>query len=32
MVTLVLVGNGQTREQEGWVLTPRGYLSAAGGG
>ncbi|MFM7465001.1 MAG: precorrin-3B C(17)-methyltransferase [Cyanobium sp.] len=32
MVTLVLVGNGQTREQEGWVLTPRGYLSAAGSG
>jgi cobalt-precorrin 5A hydrolase/precorrin-3B C17-methyltransferase len=29
MVTLVLVGNGQTREQDGWVLTPRGYLSAA---
>jgi cobalt-precorrin 5A hydrolase/precorrin-3B C17-methyltransferase len=32
MVTLVLVGNGQTREQEGWLLTPRGYLSARGSG
>ena len=32
MVTLVLVGNGQTREQEGWLLTPRGYLSAGGSG
>jgi cobalt-precorrin 5A hydrolase/precorrin-3B C17-methyltransferase len=30
MVTLVLVGNGQTREQDGWMLTPRGYLSATG--
>lgn len=25
MVTLVLVGNSQTREQEGRLLTPRGY-------
>jgi precorrin-3B methylase len=32
MVTLVLVGNGQTRAQGGRVLTPRGYLSAAGSG
>lgn len=32
MVTLVLVGNGQTRAQDGRVLTPRGYLSAAGSG
>jgi cobalt-precorrin 5A hydrolase/precorrin-3B C17-methyltransferase len=32
MVTLVLVGNGQTREQDGWLLTPRGYLSAGGSG
>jgi cobalt-precorrin 5A hydrolase/precorrin-3B C17-methyltransferase len=32
MVTLVLVGNSQTREQEGWLLTPRGYLSAGGSG
>ncbi|MFM9072394.1 MAG: precorrin-3B C(17)-methyltransferase [Cyanobium sp.] len=32
MVTLVLVGNGQTREREGWLLTPRGYLSQTEGG
>jgi len=32
MVTLVLVGNAQTREQDGWLLTPRGYLSAGGSG
>lgn len=29
MLTLVLVGNPQTREQDGRLLTPRGYLSAA---
>jgi cobalt-precorrin 5A hydrolase/precorrin-3B C17-methyltransferase len=29
MVTLVLVGNSQTREQEGRLLTPRGYLAGS---
>ncbi|MEB3194093.1 MAG: precorrin-3B C(17)-methyltransferase [Cyanobacteriota bacterium] len=32
MVTLVLVGNSQTRVQDGRVLTPRGYLSEARSG
>jgi cobalt-precorrin 5A hydrolase/precorrin-3B C17-methyltransferase len=30
MFTLVLVGNSQTREQEGLLLTPRGYLPGPG--
>lgn len=28
MLTLVLMGNSSTREQEGWVVTPRGYPGA----
>jgi len=30
MVTLVLVGNSHTREQDGRLMTPRGYLSGGG--
>jgi cobalt-precorrin 5A hydrolase/precorrin-3B C17-methyltransferase len=32
MVTLVLVGNSQTRQFDGRMLTPRGYLPGAGSG
>lgn len=28
MLTTVLIGNGSTREQSGWMITPRGYLGA----
>jgi cobalt-precorrin 5A hydrolase/precorrin-3B C17-methyltransferase len=32
MFTLVLIGNSQTREQEGLLLTPRGYPPGAESG
>ncbi|MFN9644091.1 MAG: precorrin-3B C(17)-methyltransferase [Cyanobacteriota bacterium] len=32
MFTLVLIGNSQTRQQDGWMLTPRGYPLGAESG
>jgi cobalt-precorrin 5A hydrolase/precorrin-3B C17-methyltransferase len=28
MLTLVLVGNSTSRQQDGWMVTPRGYPGA----